>query len=309
MLFDGWSVSVKGSSTAANPWLGHPFNAANNVNGIDGDPNGDGSGFESQTLSIPAITALQDDYVRAVIDAVNDLDNVIYEISNESDPSADSWQYHMINLVRTYEAGKPKQHPIGMTVPYPSVPPGSSGEVFSSSADWVSPNGDVTNPPAADGSKVSLWDTDHLCGICGDASAPWKSLIRGHNMLFMDGYDGSAGVGDPKYDPTNPVWEAIRQNMGYARSYALRMDLAHAVPHGELSSSGYCLAKPGAQYLVYAPSGTAVTMNLGAVPANVSLTVEWFNTSTGVATITGTVAGGTSRRVSRPSGASVLFLH
>lgn len=309
MLFDGWSVAMKGGFTAANPWLGHPFNAANNINGIDGDPNGDGAGFETQTLSIPAITALQDDYVRAVIDAVNDLDNVIYEISNESDQSADAWQYHMINLIRSYEAGKPKQHPIGMTVPYPTVPSGTNSDVMNSTADWVSPNGDVTNPTVADGSKVSLWDTDHLCGICGDATSPWKSLMRGHNMLLMDGYDGSAGVGDPSYNPSDPVWEAIRTNMGYARSYALRMDLAHAVPHGELSSTGYCLAKPGSQYLVYAPSGTSVTVNLSAVPYNVSLTVEWFNTTTGAATIAGTVAGGTSRRLTRPSGASVLFLH
>ena len=141
MLFDGWSVGVKGGSTAGNPWLAHPFNAANNINGINGDPNGDASGTESQTLSIPAITALQDAYVKAVVDAVNDQDNVIYEISNESDQSADAWQYHMIDLIRSYEATKSKQHPIGMTVPYPTVPSGTNADVLNSKADWVSMNG------------------------------------------------------------------------------------------------------------------------------------------------------------------------
>ena len=159
MLFDGWSIGFKGSSSAANPWLGHPFNASNNINGINGDPNGDASGIETQTLQIPAVTALQEAYVRAVVDAVNDLDNVIYEISNESDPSGDEWQYHMISLIRSYELTKPKQHPIGMTVPYPNA---SNSEVISSGADWVSINGDVNNPVVADGSKVSLFDTDHL---------------------------------------------------------------------------------------------------------------------------------------------------
>jgi uncharacterized protein YjdB len=306
MLFDGWSVGYKGNSTAANPWLGHPFNAANNINGINGDPNGDGSGVESQTLSIPAITALQDTYVKAVIDAVNDLDNVIYEISNESDPAGDAWQYHMISLVHNYEATKPKQHPVGMTIPYPNA---TNSEVLNSSAEWVSMNGNIDDPVPADGSKVSLWDTDHLCGICGDASTPWKALTRGHNPLFMDGYDGSAGVGDPNYNPSDPVWEAIRKNLGYARSYALRMDLAHAVPRGGLASSGYCLAKTGSQYLVYAPGGTTVSVNLTAVPSSVSLTVEWFNTNTGVASVVGTVAGGATRQIKRPSGNSVLFLH
>ena len=33
----------------------------------------------------------------------------------------------------------------------------------------------------------------------------------------------------------------------------IRMDLAGMTPRGELTSTGYCLAKPGAEYLVYAP--------------------------------------------------------
>lgn len=310
MLFDGWSVGFKGSSSAANPWLAHPFNAANNINGIDGDPNGDAFGGESQTLSIPAITAIQDAYVRAVVDAVNDLDNVIFEVSNESEQSADSWQYHMIDLIRSYEATKPKQHPIGMTVPYPTVPQGSNTDVLNSTADWVSMNGYASEPEVATGNKVSLWDTDHICGICGDVGWVWKSLTRGHNPLFMDGYDGSAGVGDPKYDPNDPVWEAIRKNMGYARSYALRMDLARAVPRSDLAGSGYCLAKSGWQYLVYSPGGVSVNVNLSAVPSTVNLTVEWFNTSTGAATVVGTVPGGTTRRLRPPvSGGSVVFVY
>jgi hypothetical protein len=310
MLFDGWSVGFKGNSSAANPWLGHPFNAANNINGINGDPNGDGFGGESQTLAIPAITALQDAYVRAVIDAVNDLDNVIYEISNESDPAGDAWQYHMINLVRSYEATKPKRHPVGMTVPYPTVPYGSNDDLTNSTADWVSMNGSASDPAVATGSRVSLWDTDHLCGICGDVAWVWKSLTRGHNPLFMDGYDGSPGVGDPKYDPSDPIWEAIRQNMGYARSYATRMDLTRAVPHGELAGSGYCLAIPGVQYLLYSPGGLSINLNLNGVSPGVSLTVEWFSTKTGVASVVGTVNGGGIRKLRPPiSGADVVFVH
>jgi len=38
-----------------------------------------------------------------VIDTVNDLDNVLYEISNESDGNSEAWQYHMINFVKSYE--------------------------------------------------------------------------------------------------------------------------------------------------------------------------------------------------------------
>jgi hypothetical protein len=278
------------------------------MNGINGDPNGDASGAESQTLAIPAITAIQEAYVKAVVDAVNDLDNVIYEISNESDPSSDAWQYHMIDLIRSYEASKPKQHPVGMSVPYPTVPKGSNNDVLNSSADWVSMNGNIDDPIVADGSKVSLWDTDHVCGICGDAASPWRSFTRGHNMLFMDGYDGSPGVGDPKYDPKDPKWDSIRRNMGYARSYALRMDLARAVPRNDLSSTGYCLAVQGSEFLIFLPDGGSATVNLSGAAG--TFKVEWFNPATGQTVTGATVVGGKSVALDAPfHGMAVAYIH
>ncbi len=60
------------------------MNAANNINRIDGDPNGDGRGIEIQTLAIRDVNALQEAYVRKVLDTLGDLDNVLCEIVNES---------------------------------------------------------------------------------------------------------------------------------------------------------------------------------------------------------------------------------
>jgi len=40
--------------------------------------------LETHSLLDPTVIALQEAYVRQVVDAVNDLDNVLYEISNES---------------------------------------------------------------------------------------------------------------------------------------------------------------------------------------------------------------------------------
>ena len=304
MLFDGWSIETKPGNSFANPWRAHPFNQSNNINGINGDPNGDASGRETETLSIPAITALQETYVKAVVDAVNDQDNVIYEISNESDHSVNAWQYHMIDFVRSYEATKPKQHPIGMTVPWPN---GVNSDVLNSPADWVSMNGDINNPVVADGGKVSLLDTDHVCGICGDVPWVWKAFVRGHNPLLMDGYDNSPGVSDPAYHPDDPKWEAIRQNLGYVRSYAMRMDLAHALPRGDLASTSYCLAVVGSEYLVFLPTGGDVTVNLTGVSG--TRVVEWFNPATGRTSDGGSVAGGASATLSSPfAGASVVYI-
>ncbi len=98
MLFQGWSIDNNGKGSG-NPWPGHPFNRANNINGVDGGLNNDGEGEEIHRLAVPAVTARQEAHVRKVIDTVNDLDNVLYEISNESTgPENTQWQYHMINL-------------------------------------------------------------------------------------------------------------------------------------------------------------------------------------------------------------------
>jgi len=309
MLFNGWSVaSLKGDSRANNPWRGHPFNEANNVNGINGDSNGDNSGEEIHELSDPGVLALQEAYVRKVIDTVNDLDNVLYEISNESHANSTEWQYHMIKVIKEYEATKPKQHPVGMTAEGPPTPPNEV--LFASNADWISPGG-YSNPPPADGTKVIIADTDHIWGIGGDRAWVWKSFTRGINPIFMDGYDGAGyGVGGASFQLDDPRWVSLRRNMGYARAYSLRMDLAKMTPSGDLCSTGYCLADKvgGSSYLVYAPEGGDIIVDLIAAPG--PLSVEWFDPETGESMEGGTITGGSRRSFSPPrEGDVVLFLH
>lgn len=314
MLFDGWSIeSAKGQYSLNNPWHGHPFNSNNNINGINGDPNNNDSGEEVHQGSIPEIVTLQQAYVRKVIDTVNDLDNVLYEIANESNNNSEPWQYDMINFIHGYEASKPKQHPVGMTSAWPG---GWNPDLFSSPAEWISlnnPDGTyMNNPPVADGTKVSIFDTDHLCGICGNRQWVWKSFTRGHNPIFMDGYDGAAyGVGGVGFNFNDPTWVSLRKNLGYTLSYADRLDLNNVTPHGNLASSGYCLANPGlqnAEYLVYVPAGGNVTVDLSATPG--ILVVEWLNPETGDVYTGSTANGGGAREFQVPfNGDAVLYLY
>jgi len=306
MLCDDWSIESKVPNHY--PWRGHPLNLNNNINGFNGDPSGNGNGEEIVGLDYTAALPWQEAYVRKVIDTVNDLDNVLYEICNEASANSTAWQYHMINYVKQYEAGKAKQHLVGMTAQWPN---GNNAELFASPADWISPNGDPDNPPAGDGRKVVINDTDHLCGICGTRQWVWKSLTRGVNPIFMDPYNGVDQVRGsmPNYNPNNPNDVSIRQNLGYARTYATRMNLAAMTPRGDLCSSNYCLANPTAQgeYLVYLPNGGNVTVNLSATAGN--LTVEWFNPATGATSSATPVAGGATRTFTSPFGNdAVLYL-
>lgn len=200
MLFNGWSIY---DHRHGNPWPLHPFNQANNVNEVNGDPNGDGEGKELQTLHFRPITALQEAYVRKIVDTVNDLDNVLYEITNETAIFSKDWQYHMIQFIHDYEATKPKQHPVGMTSFAGSQAERGTGRLlealWSSAAEWISPCSDgavnyATNPPSASGKKVVLIDTDHIFGMGGDHSWVWKTFTRGLNPIYMDPLDELSGT-------------------------------------------------------------------------------------------------------------------
>lgn len=301
MLFNGWSVKKKAGG--ANPWVYHPFNKSNNINGIDGDPNNDQSGAETHSLQIPAVTQVQEAYIRKVIDTVNDLDNVLYEISNESDSDSQSWQYHMINYIKNYEGTKPKQHPVGMTATFPN---GSNDSLFDSPADWVSPTDQdgsyKDNIPSTEGKKVIISDTDHLWGIGGDRVWAWKSFTRGLNLLYMDPWDG-------QFIPVKSNSD-LRANLGYIVTFASQMNLAKMIPQGSLSSTGYCLANtmpPESEYLIYSPSGGNVKVNLSSAMG--VLSVEWFNPSNGLITGgTKTIGGGTRTFVPPFNGDAILYI-
>jgi Bacterial Ig-like domain (group 2)/Family of unknown function (DUF6298) len=306
MLFDGWSVESKGPALN-NPWRGHPFNGDNNINGIDGDPAGDDNGIETHTLEVSEVTRLQEDYVRRVIDAVGDQPNVLYEISNESphNISAD-WQDHMAGVIRDYEQGRPMQHPIGITHLGDDI-----DVLYSSTADWIAPRASIDDPIVGDGRKVVVYDTDHLCGVCGDESFPWKAMTRGLNPLFMDIYDGAAyGLGAADGDPNNPDWEKLRRALGATRIVAERLDLARMTPQVDVCSTGYCLADASAKgaYLVYLPDGGSVTVDLSDTPG--TLHVEWIRPLSGATVRRETVQGGDSRNLEAPfDGPAVVLVH
>ena len=65
-----------------------------------------------------------------------------------------------------------------------------------------------------------------------------------------------------------------------------------------LSSTGICLAQTGARYLVYAPSGGSMTLNLTAAPA--ALQSRWLNPRTGSLAAPVPVQGGAVRSFTAP---------
>jgi hypothetical protein len=302
MLFDGWDLA-SGYNTATG---GYPLADGNNVNGVKA------TSTSALALSDAAVTARQDAYVRAVIDAVNDLDNVLFEIANESNRTADTlaWQQHMIQVVKDHEATKPNKHPVGMTSMYPG---GLDSDLNASAADWISP---VDRDAKSDGTKVVLNDTDHSYGwqqLKSDGEAAqrrwaWQTLCRGAQPLFMDPYlEVWAGRNTPPNATTpDPQWDNLRDALGFTQLYASKLDLERAVPSPSLCSTGFCLAEAGHQYLVYQPGSGSFTVTVTAG----SYHFEWFDAGRRIASDKGmvTLPAGPHSFVPPFTGDAVLLL-
>lgn len=202
MLFEG-CVS---SQFPGDPWRYHPFCPTNNVQGIGSTA----AAFYS--LDDPAVLAVQQAYVRAVVERLNGHKNLLWEVSNETMASSYAWQCQWVTFIRSIEAALSQQHPVGMTA---MVRGGTDEQLKASPADWISPamaNYQTPTFPNTTG-KVVLLDTDHLWGMGGNAAWVAQAAASGYNVLFMDPYVGN--VVPPTWNGGDPAtWQAARQQMG-----------------------------------------------------------------------------------------------
>jgi hypothetical protein len=305
MLFEGFGLHL---SLAPDNVEGHPFYAANNVNDI-----GIASINDYQVLPLdPRVQALQEAYIRKVVDTVHDLPGVLYEVANESSGGGsiedaeflgaiglseppdwgDSthWQYWVIDLLKRYEAQMGyARHPVGMTMQYPVLNQSKVNDVlFDGPADWISPGFDdvaspmqnsrwYTDPPANAGAKVIISDTDHYSPMKAGALWAWKSFLRGHNPILYDlGIVTGVNPTDPSSgSPSFASLEPARFAMGDTLRFAREIDLAEMELRGDLSSTGYALANPGQEYLVLQPRETAEPFTV-TLEAN-TYSVRWHS--------------------------------
>jgi len=108
--------------------------------------------------------------------------------------------------------------------------------------------------------------------------------------------------------PDDPTWQPVRQALGNTRLYDERMDLLSMTPSIEISSTGYCLANPEREFLVYFPEGDVAEIDLSQVKG--TLRAEWMHPVEGTIVPGGTVSGGNKKtRFASPIiGPSVLYL-
>lgn len=300
-FFDGWCQRYR--KEWSDPWQSSPFKVENNINGVDADLKNTSDPLLF-TLEFPRVVEYQKAFIRKVVDTLNDLDFVLWEIINElSSPQhfaqLNAWHEHMINYVIEYEKTKQKQHPVCKSAC------GSrklNDDLFTSNAHWVTVDDNYTreyryNPPAADGRKVVVSDTDHIWGHGGTYIWAWKTFLRGMMPIFMDPWGPVPGRTVPGYPGTPELnrrdyveWSKLRKNLGYILSYAKRLNLNMCVPRNDSAYGEYCLAWAGNQYIVYTPEDCQPHLDMSDCEGEFA--VEWFDPRTGTKYDGGIVTGG-----------------
>jgi hypothetical protein len=314
MFFEGWALHL---SPAPDHVEGHPFYASNNVNGVGIesildyqvlplDPKVE----ELQEAYIRKVVDTIHDLPNVLYEVANESsgggsvdEEFAAALGQSGDPEwgdSTGWQYWVIDRVRRYteEAGY-DPHPIGMTMQFPvKHQTRVNDRLFQSSAEWISPGYDdeifaggghpmmpnspqsrwLEDPPATDGRKVVISDTDHYAPGRSDALWAWKSFVRGHHPILMDfgiigGVDSSDRLaGGPM---SFVAFEAARWAMGDTVRLAGRLNLIEMEPRGELSSTGFVLANEGREYVVLQPTGTTDPFTVTLEPGTYE--VEWFS--------------------------------
>jgi len=117
--------------------------------------------------------------------------------------------------------------------------------------------------------------------------------MNGNQVLFMDPYlvhypresrnlcisPVNAICGEP-----DPRWDNFRRNLGHILKYSRKLNLATSLHRALCVRQDIVLPKrrrSERKYLVYAPTGGSFTVNLSAMSGSRTLSVEWFNPSTG----------------------------
>lgn len=265
------------------------------MNGVNPDIDGDGTPREihylpseysnSQAVEQARKTLhYQEAYIRKVVDTLNDLNNVIFEVCNEAlpDDPTNRWQTHLAEYFKSYEKTKPLQHLIGFTGsgmenrddPWPDMEKQKIDAV-----EFVSPReAEIyrSSPPANDGQKIVFADSDHISPFGRDNVWVWKSFTRGLHPQALEAY------GVIPENPPNIDYERdrlVRLALGQCLDYANKMDLVSMVPRQDLSSTAFCLANPEKEYLVFSPDGKAFNL---ATESNLhAFSLEWLSVNTG----------------------------
>jgi hypothetical protein len=290
VLIDGWIFRVPAL------WKFHAYNIDNNVNHVDGDPKRTGMSTDPEqgscSLGNAPVLEVEKAYLRRIVDAVNDFDNVLFEVSNENYYNLE-WELSIAKFVHEYERGKPRQH---LVMPLDLPDHDYGGVTYSAEAkndhkkSWKTWDLAQLHDRmlAARGLKQPLiYDTD---GIESDDNPVqrkgfWTAFVSGGHVNYTD-YSFQPEIGG---DERGLRRAELRRQLGHLASFTRQVRFWEMHP-AEIVRSGdaYALASRR-EAVVYLPSGGNVEVNLEGMAGG--LRAKWYNPRNGLFGQPSAVAG------------------
>ncbi len=256
-------------------WRLSPLHRSNNINGVGNVGHG-----QVNTLHGGNVLAHQGAMLRKIVSAVNDLDNLFFEICNEPGASGD-WMEHMANLIWETEGQLPNRHLIannGHPVRHMSVLNATTTGIAASSVATIS----GTSPSATTRPVSTALPT------CPTADRGWNFILNGGGLY--DNLDWSFSVAHP--DGRETKWDkrlgggspALRRQLGVLRAVVNGLDLVSLKPdksflQGGAPKGAAALMEEGRQYLIYLDGGNRAELKL-ALPGG-TYKATWIDTKTG----------------------------
>lgn len=268
-LFDAWMIKH------AHLWQTHAYHRDNNIVGVDGDLRNTGTGADGQQGfcspgNAKALEA-QKAFIGKVVDAVNEFDNVFFEIANENYYNAE-WERQLCEFIHNYEKSKPKQH---LVMPL-DLPNHDCGGIKTYDVGRLHAN----LLKARSLKQPLIFDTDGI-GNPDDATvrkAAWTAFVSGGHVSYLD---DSLQIGsEHKGDVKGSRRVVLRQQLGYLATFSRQVRFYEMQPTTELVKAGNAFAFAWVNEIVaYLPNGGGVTLDLSNVKG--VLTARWFNPRTG----------------------------
>ncbi|MHB0998959.1 MAG: DUF6298 domain-containing protein [Armatimonadota bacterium] len=285
MLFDECGIEAP-QSAGDHRWDWHPFNPANNVNGLSLPTTG--SGVPSfYNLSNSTLKSLQEAYVSKMITETSQYPNVTYEICNEYTSGWD-WESYWIGYLNSRCSNLITVNRLGT---------GTPAEYWTDSRiDMVKVHWSTMAASTINSYMVGLYPKNRAVNYdetlenssityTDYRKATWSMFVGGGHIHLENG----GNVAD-SLDALLHQQNFIQSNEVKFWEMAPNNSLVTATPGG----SAYTLAKTGSEYVVYiVGSGSgSMTMNL---PTGTTFTAKAYNPSTGAytnLTVSGTKISG-----------------
>ena len=299
VLIDGWIFRIPAL------WKFHAYNIDNNVNHVDGDPKRTGVSTDPEqgscSLGNAQVLEVEKAYLRRLVDAVNDFDNVLFEVSNENYYNLE-WELSIARFVHEYEKGKPRQHLVmPLDLPdhdYRGVTYGAEAknDHTKSWKTWDLAQLHATMLAARGLKQPLIYDTD---GIESDDNPVqrkgfWTAFVSGGHVNYTD-YSFQPEIGG---DERGLRRAGLRRQLGHLAAFTRQIRFWEMHPADIVrSGDAYALASPR-EAVVYLPGGGDVEVDLNGMMG--ALRAKWFNPRNGLFSRPSAVTGGKTQSFEAP---------